>query len=61
MEVGSAGQFDVLYDGQVVASKEKVSILRKFFGNKGFPDEAKVIEALRAKISAASGSPQPAR
>jgi hypothetical protein len=59
MEVGSAGQFDVLYDGQVVASKEKVSLFAKLLGNKGFPDEAKVIEALRARIGA--GTPQPAR
>ena len=55
--VGKSGQFDVLVNGEVVASKEKVGLLRKLFGDKGFPDEAAAVAAVRAKAGAATAKP----
>jgi hypothetical protein len=48
MEVGRTGQFDVLADGEVVASKGG-GFLTKLLGG-GWPDEDDVVERLRARV-----------
>jgi hypothetical protein len=52
LEVGSPGQFDVLVDGQVVATRSS-SFLAKLFGG-GWPDPRNVVDAIRARQSAGS-------
>lgn len=47
---GARGQFDVLVDGVVVASKRKVGLLSKLFGSGGFPDEAAAVAAVRERL-----------
>ena len=50
--VGNRGQFDVLVSGEVVVSKEKVGLLRKMFGDGGFPDDAAATQAVKEKLAA---------
>ncbi len=38
--------------GEVVASKEKVGLLSKIFGNGGFPDEGAAVAAVKRKLEA---------
>jgi len=47
LKKGSSGQFDVVADGELIATKGG-SFLTKLLGG-GWPEPAKVIEALRAK------------
>lgn len=48
MKPGSAGQFDVVADGEVIASK-KGGLLAGLFGG-GWPDPDAVIAALRPRL-----------
>ena len=54
LEVGNPGQFDVLADGQVIATRGG-GVLARLFGG-GWPEPARVVEALRAR----SGVSRPA-
>ena len=54
LEVGNPGQFDVLVDGQVIATRGG-GVLARLFGG-GWPEPARVVEALRAQ----SGVSRPA-
>ena len=45
IEVGARGQFDVVVDGETVASREK-GLLTRLFGGGGWPDEDKVVAEL---------------
>jgi hypothetical protein len=47
---GGKGQFDVLVDGDVVASKHAVSAMGRLKGDKGFPDDHEAVEAVRTKL-----------
>ena len=49
-ERGAAGQFDVLVDSDVVATKRPVGVLRRLLGDKGFPSDASAVAAVRAKL-----------
>lgn len=50
LEVGGSGQFDVLVDGALVASKER-GLLSRLLGRGDFPDEAATVRAIRSKLS----------
>jgi hypothetical protein len=52
LAVGGKGQFDVLVDGEVVASKHGVGAIAKLLGAKGFPTEDEVLDAVRRKLAA---------
>jgi hypothetical protein len=45
LQVGRTGQFDVLIDGEVVASREKGFLTRLLGG--GWPDPRSVVDAVR--------------
>lgn len=47
-ERGRAGQFDVLADGELVASKDE-GFLAKFFGG-GWPDEDEIVTAIAKRL-----------
>lgn len=47
---GGRGQFDVVVDGEVVATKHPVSAVAKLRGAKGFPDDDEAIAAVRTKL-----------
>ena len=47
LEVGNPGQFDVLVDGHVIASRGG-GFFERFLGG-GWPDPARVVERLRAR------------
>lgn len=47
LQRGSSGQFDVVADGELVATKTG-SFLTKLLGG-GWPEASEVVEALRAK------------
>ncbi len=51
MQVGDSGQFDVLIDNDVVASKPQPGFLEWIFGDTGFPEEQAAIAAVKAKLS----------
>jgi hypothetical protein len=53
IEVGKSGQFDVVVDGETIASRQG-NILTRVLGG-GWPDEAKVVEELRRR---AAGAPR---
>ena len=46
LEIGESGQFDVLANGTVVASRERKLLTRLFGG--GWPDDDAVVARLRA-------------
>jgi hypothetical protein len=48
LQRGGAGQFDVLVDGQVVASRQP-SVLQRVMGG-GWPDPEEVIAAISARM-----------
>jgi hypothetical protein len=48
--VGSRGQFDLFIDGEKVVTKRSVSLLSRLLGDKGFPDEATAVAAVRARL-----------
>jgi hypothetical protein len=48
--VGSRGQFDLFIDGEKVVTKRSVSLLSRLLGDKGFPDEATAVAAVRAHL-----------
>ncbi len=50
LQGGSAGQFDVMVDGELLVGKRSVGIFRRLLGESGFPDPDAVIEALRQKM-----------
>jgi hypothetical protein len=50
IQTGGSGQFDVLHDGALVYSKHAREQFTALAGDRGFPDEAKVVEAIRARI-----------
>jgi hypothetical protein len=50
IEPGNRGQFDVFVDGDVVATKHAVSALAKLRGDKGFPEDADAVAAVRTKL-----------
>jgi hypothetical protein len=52
--VGNRGQFDVVVDGQTIASRGGNLLTRAFGG--GWPDEAAVVKAIDEKRAARSGS-----
>lgn len=47
---GNKGQFDVIVDGDVVASKHGVGVVGRLKGDKGFPDDDEAVEAVRRKL-----------
>lgn len=47
--VGGSGQFDVLVDGQLVASKQAAGFMTKLFGGGGWPDESTVVDEIRKR------------
>lgn len=49
--MGSLGQFDVILDGELVASKSKPGLFARLLGEKGFPEESAVVAAVRAKLN----------
>jgi hypothetical protein len=49
--VGGSGQFDVLVNGELVASKQKSGLMAKLFGGGGWPDEGTVVEEIRKRAS----------
>ena len=50
--VGGSGQFDVLVNGELVASKQKAGLIAKLFGGGGgWPDEATVVDEIRKRAS----------
>lgn len=53
LEVGSPGQFDVLVDGETVASRKTASFLARLFGG-GWPDPRGVVDAIRARQTSSS-------
>jgi hypothetical protein len=54
LEVGRPGQFDILVDGEIVATRSS-SILARLFGG-GWPDPRRVVDAIRARTAA--GAPR---
>ena len=52
LEVGRTGQFDVLVDGDVIASREAGFLTRLLGG--GWPDPATVVAAVRARQRASA-------
>ena len=50
LEVGARGQFDVVVDGEVVASKQQVSLFAKLLGADGFPEEQACVSAVEARM-----------
>lgn len=46
-QVGSLGQFDVVVDGQVIASRGGTSLLKRLLGG-GFPDAEDVLAKIEA-------------
>ena len=54
LQVGSRGQFDVLVDGDVVVTKDKVGFFARIRGDKGFPDEDRAVAAVKARVDRAS-------
>jgi hypothetical protein len=51
LEVGARGQFDVLVDGEVVASKGKVGLFARLLGEDGFPETEATVSAVEAKLA----------
>lgn len=47
--MGKTGQFDVVVDGETVASRQGNILVRAFGG--GWPDEAKVVDLLRQRAA----------
>jgi hypothetical protein len=47
---GGKGQFDVLVDGEVVATKHQVSAIGRLRGDKGFPDDDEALAAVRTHL-----------
>jgi len=52
--VGKSGQFDVIVDGEVVASRGGNALTRLLGG--GWPDPDSVVEALRKRVAARKAS-----
>jgi hypothetical protein len=50
IEPGAKGQFDVIVDGDVVATKHAVGAMGKLRGDKGFPDDADAVATVRSKL-----------
>ena len=48
---GQRGQFDVVVDGDVVATKRAVGTVARLRGDKGFPDPDDALEAVRRKLN----------
>ena len=42
-----------MVDGDVIASREKVGLVRKIFGDGGWPDEDETVDAIRARLAPA--------
>ncbi len=51
LEVGARGQFDVVVDGEVVASKQQVGIFARLLGGDGFPEIEVTVSAVEAKLT----------
>ena len=51
IEPGHKGQYDVIVDGDVVATKHPVGAIARLKGDKGFPDDDEAVEAVRRKLS----------
>ncbi len=50
LEVGARGQFDVMVDGNVVASKQQVGLFARLLGTDGFPEEDATVDAVEARL-----------
>ncbi|MCC6998723.1 MAG: Rdx family protein [Deltaproteobacteria bacterium] len=50
---GARGQFDVLVDGVLVASKHGTGALARLIGQGGFPDEQLTVEAVDRQLGEA--------
>ncbi len=48
---GSFGQFDVLVESTVVASKTGGGLLSRLLGRGDFPDEDETVAAVKARLS----------
>jgi hypothetical protein len=53
MQIGGRGQFDVLVDGEVVASKQQPSLFARLLGADGFPEVESTVNAVEAKLKPA--------
>lgn len=54
LEVGARGQFDVVVDGEVVASKQQPNLFARLLGADGFPETETVVNAVEAKLQGAT-------
>lgn len=52
LQVGGRGQFDVLVDGEIVASKQSVGLFQRLLGADGFPETEATVTAVEAKLGA---------
>lgn len=50
---GGRGQFDVLVDGVLVASKHATGDMARLIGQGGFPDEQMTVEAVNRQLGEA--------
>jgi hypothetical protein len=57
LAVGALGQFDVLVDGEVIASRAKGFLVRHLLGG-GWPDPEDVVEAVQERIARAKEAPR---
>jgi len=48
---GARGQFDVLLDGELIASKTQAGIFARLIGRTGFPDETLTVDAIKQKLT----------
>jgi predicted Rdx family selenoprotein len=53
LEVGARGQFDVMVDDEVVASKQRIGVFARLLGADGFPDVEATVDAVSARLSEA--------
>ncbi|MGZ3448488.1 MAG: hypothetical protein ACXWUG_14745 [Polyangiales bacterium] len=52
LQVGGRGQFDVLVDDEVVASKLSVGLFQRLLGADGFPEIEATVNAVEKKLGA---------
>ena len=50
---GGRGQFDVLVDGVLVASKHATGDMARLIGRSGFPDEDLTVDVIKHQLGAA--------
>jgi hypothetical protein len=51
LEKGAGGQFDVVVDGETIASKGDAGFLARLMGG-GFPDEAETVAKIKTRQTA---------